>query len=58
MLVGLEACSLEMSILLENAALVASMIVRLTFQSYVLDMHEESYRLEKQRKPKSRWLTF
>lgn len=37
----------EWTTLFENTAMVAAMIDRLTFQSYVLDMNGESYRLAK-----------
>ena len=37
----------EWTTLFENIAMVAAMIDRLTFQSYVLDMNGESYRLAK-----------
>ena len=33
--------------LFENESMIAAMIDRLTFQSYVLDMNGESYRLSK-----------
>ena len=36
--------------LFENTAMVAAMIDRLTFNSYVLDMNGESYRLAKTKK--------
>lgn len=42
----------EWTTLFENTAMVAAMIDRLTFQSYVLDMNGESYRLEKTKKTK------
>jgi DNA replication protein DnaC len=32
--------------LFENTAMVAALVDRLTFQSYILDMNGESYRLE------------
>lgn len=44
----------EWTSLFENTAMVAAMIDRLTFQSYVLDMNGESYRLEQTRKPLKR----
>lgn len=37
----------EWTTLFENTAMVAAMIDRLTFQSYVLDMNGESYQLAK-----------
>ncbi|MFR5584927.1 MAG: ATP-binding protein [[Clostridium] scindens] len=37
----------EWTTLFENTAMVAAMIDHLTFQSYVLDMNGESYRLAK-----------
>ena len=40
----------EWTSLFENTAMVAAMIDRLTFQSYVLDMNGESYRLSQTRK--------
>ncbi len=40
----------EWTTLFENTAMVAAMIDRLTFQSYVLDMNGESYRLAKTKK--------
>lgn len=40
----------EWTTLFENTAMVAAMIDRLTFQSYVLDMNGESYRLAQTRK--------
>jgi DNA replication protein DnaC len=40
----------EWTTLFENTAMVAAMIERLTFNSYVLDMNGESYRLAKTRK--------
>lgn len=40
----------EWTTLFENSAMVAAMIDRLTFNSYVLDMNGESYRLSKTRK--------
>lgn len=40
----------EWTTLFENTAMVATMIDRLTFQSYVLDMNGESYRLAQTRK--------
>ena len=40
----------EWTTLFENTAMVAAMIDRLTFNSYVLDMNGESYRLAKTRK--------
>lgn len=40
----------EWTTLFENTAMVAAMIDRLTFHSYVLDMNGESYRLEQTRK--------
>jgi len=42
----------EWTTLFENTAMVAAMIDRLTFQSYVLDMNGESYRLEQTKKAK------
>lgn len=44
--------------LFENAAMVAAMIDRLTFQFYVLDMNGESHRLARLSKVRSRWFTF
>ena len=40
----------EWTTLFENTAMVAAMIDRLTFQSYVLDMNGESYRLSQTKK--------
>lgn len=40
----------EWPLLFENTAMVAAMIDRLTFNSYVLDMNGESYRLAKTKK--------
>ena len=40
----------EWTTLFENTAMVAAMIDRLTFQSYVLDMNGESYRLAQTKK--------
>lgn len=40
----------EWTSLFENTAMVAAMIDRLTFNSYVLDMNGESYRLAKTKK--------
>ncbi len=40
----------EWTTLFENTAMVAAMIDRLTFNSYILDMNGESYRLAKTRK--------
>ena len=42
----------EWTSLFENTAMVAAMIDRLTFQSYVLDMNGESYRLAKTKQKK------
>lgn len=42
----------EWTSLFENTAMVAAMIDRLTFQSYVLDMNGESYRLAKTKQRK------
>lgn len=42
----------EWTSLFENTAIVAAMIDRLTFQSYVLDMNGESYRLAKTKQRK------
>ena len=42
----------EWTTLFENTAMVAAMIDRLTFNSYVLDMNGESYRLAKTKKVK------
>lgn len=42
----------EWTTLFENTAMVAAMIDRLTFQSYVLDMNGESYRLARTKKGK------
>ncbi len=40
----------EWTSLFENTAMVAAMVDRLTFQSYVLDMNGASYRLEQAKK--------
>ena len=40
----------EWTTLFENTAMVAAMVDRLTFQSYILDMNGESYRLEQAKK--------
>ena len=42
----------EWTTLFENLAMVAAMVDRLTFQSYILDMNGESYRLEQAKKHK------
>ena len=42
----------EWTTLFENTAMVAAMVDRLTFQSYILDMNGESYRLEQAKKQK------
>ena len=42
----------EWTSLFENTAIVAAMIDRLTFQSYVLDMNGGSYRLAKTKQRK------
>lgn len=42
----------EWTTLFENTAMVAAMIDRLTFQSYVLDMNGDSYRLSKTKRSK------
>jgi len=44
----------EWTTLFENAAMVAAMVDRLTFQSYILDMNGNSYRLEQAKKQKLR----
>jgi DNA replication protein DnaC len=44
----------EWTTLFENAAMVAAMVDRLTFQSYILDMNGYSYRLEQAKKQKLR----
>ena len=36
----------EWTDLFENSAMVAALVDRLTFKSYILDMNGESYRLE------------
>lgn len=36
----------EWTNLFENTAMVAALVDRLTFRSYVLDMNEDSYRLD------------
>ena len=36
----------EWASLFENTAMVAALVDRLTFKSYILDMNGESYRLE------------
>ena len=40
----------EWTTLFENTAMVAAMVDRLTFQSYILDMNGQSYRLEQTKK--------
>ena len=42
----------EWTTLFENTAMVAAMVDRLTFQSYILDMNGKSYRLEQAKKQK------
>lgn len=42
----------EWTTLFENTAMVAVMVDRLTFQSYILDMNGKSYRLEQTKKQK------
>lgn len=42
----------EWTTLFENTAMVAAMVDRLTFQSYILDMNGPSFRLEKAKKQK------
>ncbi len=42
----------EWTTLFENTAMVAAMVDRLTFQSYILDMNGKSYRLEQTKKQK------
>lgn len=42
----------EWTTLFENTAMVAAMVDRLTYQSYILDMNGESYRLEQSKKRK------
>ena len=42
----------EWTTLFENTAMVAAMVDRLTFQSYILDMNGASYRLEQAKKQK------
>ena len=42
----------EWTTLFENTAMVAAMVDRLTFQSYILDMNGTSYRLEQAKKHK------
>ena len=42
----------EWTTLFENTAMVAAMVDRLTFQSYILDMNGQSYRLEQAKKQK------
>ena len=42
----------EWTTLFENTAMVAAMVDRLTFQSHILDMNGESYRLEQTKKQK------
>ncbi len=42
----------EWTSLFENPAMVAAMVDRLTFQSYILDMNGKSYRLEQAKKQK------
>lgn len=42
----------EWTTLFENTAMVAAMVDRLTFQSYILDMNGPSFRLEKTKKQK------
>lgn len=42
----------EWTTLFENPAMVAAMVDRLAFQSYILDMNGESYRLEQAKKHK------
>ncbi len=42
----------EWTTLFENNAMVAAMVDRLTFQSYILDMNGTSYRLEQAKKQK------
>ncbi|MBP3198745.1 MAG: IS21-like element helper ATPase IstB [Butyrivibrio sp.] len=42
----------EWTTLFENTAMVAAMVDRLTFQSYILDMNGSSYRLEQAKKQK------
>ena len=44
----------EWTSLFENTAMVAAMIDRLTFNSFVLDMNGESYRLSQTKKTKSK----
>ena len=39
----------EWTTLFENSAMVAALVDRLTFQSFILDMNGESYRLAKAR---------
>lgn len=40
----------EWTTLFENTAMVAAMVDRLTFQSYILDMNGKSFRLEQTKK--------
>ena len=42
----------EWATLFENTAMVAAMVDRLTFHSYILDMNGQSYRLEQAKKQK------
>ena len=42
----------EWTTLFENTAMVTAMVDRLTFQSYILDMNGQSYRLEQAKKQK------
>lgn len=42
----------ERAILFENTAIVAAMVDRLTFQSHILDMNGQPYRLEQAKKQK------
>ncbi len=42
----------ELTTLFENTAMVAAMVDRLTFQSYIMDMNGKSYRLEQTKKQK------